>query len=94
MLSRISRPLRSGLILRTVKSGLKHRSLSKIIGVDKITGGHLDHLKNVREEAPISPDTGHNVLYRGRHERSILIMLGVSFFNFIYWSYQLTFYYA
>lgn len=33
------------------------------------------------------------MLYRGRHERSILMMLGVSFFNFIYWSYQLTNFY-
>jgi len=87
MLSHISRPLRSRLILKTVKIGLKCRGLSTAVS-------HLDHLKNIKEESPISPDTGHNVLYRGRHERSILIMLGVSFFNFIYWSYQLTYYYA
>ena len=38
-------------------------------------------------------ETGNHILYRGRHERSILVMLGVSFFNFIYWSYQMTIHY-
>lgn len=53
----------------------------------------VSQLKNVKEEAPINPETGDRMLYRGRHERSILLMLGVSFFNFVYWSYQLTNYY-
>jgi hypothetical protein len=54
----------------------------------------LPQLKNVKEEAPVSPETGNHILYRGRHERSLLTMLGVTFFNFMYWSYQLTISYA
>ena len=50
----------------------------------------IPQLKNVKEEAPINPETGTKILYRGRHERSILVMLGVSFLNMLYWSYQMT----